>query len=165
MSQNFKIDKLPDINELYVPKSLSDWIKLFSLEPWMHPLRFHENFIKELENCKKSKAEKTILYHELLSHLIQWDTHMGFLLESGIEGTITELPIELFSMQVQKILERAPRHYPLKNPDETLSDFTKLLSQLSLQKKFCQNYYDTYQGDNFPINEFPYYWFTSTNTY
>jgi hypothetical protein len=159
LSNKNLIEKIPDMSELYVQKSITSWIKLFSLEPWMHPLRFHENFLKEMENSRKLKHEKCQIYNELLSVLIEWDTLMGFILENNMDNTILELPLEIFSRNSIQILEKLKRHYPLKHSNESMTEFTKLLSQLSLQKKYCQHFFETYNGDTFPIHELPYYWF------
>lgn len=153
------IEKVPDMTELYVQKPVSLWIKLFSLEPWMHPLRFHENFLKEMENSRKLKVEKCQIYTHLLSVLVEWDTLMGFILENNMDYSMVELPLELFSLNVRSILDQLKRHYPLKHSNERMTEFTKMLSQLSLQKKYCHHFFETYKGDIYPVQELPYYWF------
>lgn len=158
-SKNESNEKQPDMNELYVQKSIPSWMKLFLLEPWMHPLRFHENFLKEMENSRKLKAEKCHIYMDLLSYLIEWDTYMGFLLENNMEASMVELPLEQFCLNIHTLIDRLKRQYPLKHSNESLTEFTKLLSQLSLQKKYCQQFFETYNGDSYPIHELPYHWF------
>lgn len=164
MTASTSIEKVPELTQMYHSKTIHQWVQMFLMEPWMHPLRFHENFFKEMENSKYPKSGKIAIYNELLSALVDWDTMMGFLLEHTLDTAILEMPIDIFSRKTEAIVQKLQRHIPLKHTDDSMTDFTKLLSQLSLQKKYCNSYHETYGGDTYPIGELPYYWFIDSTS-
>jgi hypothetical protein len=145
---------IPTLGTLYESKSPNEWFKLFTQDPWMYPLRFHENLTKELENRMGSKI---VLYERLLSALIVWDSFMSRWINDE-DSTWMDLPILVFSLTVYLTLESSRRLKKLKHSNESMMDFTKLLSQLSLQKKCFHTTFQHYQGSHYPIYDYPYHW-------
>jgi len=100
---------------------------VFADDPWLQPLRFHENVPKDLAQRRGGNSEKELLYRHILSHMCNWD---GFM--TSHKDDEYDIPIEYISHVALLIHKLKPK----KTKDtENLSDFTKLFSNLSLQKK------------------------------
>ena len=109
-----------------VPESHSDAIrKVLHDDPWLHPLRFHENLIKNLNARKGKKVDKRKFYTNALHNLINWDVMM----QANRDCTFALENI----VAVHVRLEKFPRIHSTTTEDA--SDFTKMFSNLSLQKK------------------------------
>ena len=109
------------------PVKLADMIRVFSDDPWLHPLRFHENLIKEISNRKGLAKEKRSIYGALLRALTDWDALM-------IAGH-TDLALETLATNIQTRLSRLPRRVRATVSEDDLQDFTKIFSQISIYKK------------------------------
>jgi len=109
------------------PEKLADMIRVFSDDPWLHPLRFHENLIKEIRNRKGLAKEKRSIYGALLRALTDWDALM-------ITGH-TDLALETLAINIQTRLSRLPRRVRAAVSEDDLQDFTKIFSQISIYKK------------------------------
>jgi hypothetical protein len=135
-------------------KDTQGWFQWFSQDPWMAPLRFHENLIKEVSQRSGAKLP---LYNALLDALLEWDISMGRWINE--EGSLwMDLPILILSITVVLTLESHKRMKRLKYTDSELSNFTKILSQLSLHKKNTHTFFHQYKGGQYPVYECPYAW-------
>jgi len=152
-------DVLPALSHLYIPKSSEDWYRLFIQDPWMYPLRFHENLLKELEQRECIKTLKIKTYDQCLSALIRWDQWMTRTIKED-ETTWTNISILIWSLSAYVYLDAYKRTKKPKYTEASMVEFTKLLSQLSLQKKNSQNTFQTFRGSHYPIYEFPSHWFS-----
>jgi hypothetical protein len=109
------------------PAKLADMVRIFSDDPWLHPLRFHENLIKEIGNRKGPAKEKRRVYSALLRALTDWDALM-------VAGH-TELALETLASNIHARLSRLPRRVRAVVGEDDLQDFTKIFSQISIYKK------------------------------
>jgi hypothetical protein len=100
-------------------------------DPWLYPLRFHENLVKELSNKKGTKTQKIEVYRTCLNTLCEWDYMMAIVedpmcaLEHVCNAITTVLPTLEYKKGVKK--------------DNASDEFTKIFSNLSLQKKQERN--------------------------
>lgn len=140
------VDELIDVNILYGEcfdrKKIT---KVISTDPWIIPLRFHENMIIELKNRKITVTKINSLYKTFIINLINYDMLMH-------NTTMSNYISELFADIIHPILI-LPRK---KNKNTTIASFTKLLSFISLQKKNIKKHYTThfplYQINNYHLN-------------
>lgn len=115
--------------ELAKPVELSarDVLRMKMLDdPWLYPLRFHENLIKEVGKKKGSKLEKQRVYQQLLQMLCEWDMMMSSSTDYAvaIEHILSALTTVINQLENKKVAGK-----------EAMEDFTKVFSNLSLQKK------------------------------
>ena len=153
-----EVDVLPTLSQLYVPKPVDDWYRLFSQDPWMYPLRFHENLLKELEQRDALKSLKIKAYDHCLSALVVWDQWMSRTLKDD-ETAWMDSSMVVWSLAAFTHVDTFRRVKTPKYSDASMMEFTKLLSQLSLQKKNAQNTFQTFRGSRYPIYEYPSHWF------
>lgn len=106
----------------------TDIQRVLQEDPWLHPLRFHENVIKELSNRKGASKDKEKYYLKVLESLCTWDQYMS-VNDSWYD---VSYPLEPVAVVIRMLYQ-----FPKKCKQETkeVSDFTKLFSNLSLQKK------------------------------
>jgi len=139
------IDKIYNIEYLYsnyYDKSIIS--KILLSDTWLIPLRFHENLQIELNNRKTTISYKNNYYKLFLYDLCIYDLLMN--------NNILHNAIDIISIYVY-FLSLIPKK---KNHISKLEKFTKLLSYLSLQKKYIKKgyiyskYY--YQIGNYQIN-------------
>lgn len=104
-------------------------------DPWLYPLRFHENMIKELTKRKGTKAQKEDRYRRIMQSLCEWDLMMSSSIEPvfAIEALCCAIHSNVLEVEQQT----------KKGATNTLDtdDFTKVFSNLSLQKKQERNLY------------------------
>jgi len=114
------------------------------IEPWLLPLRYHENLIIELDNRNIPNNKLKKFYKEYITIIINFDTLMY--------NNITDNAIEIFSYLIYNLSKINNK----KNNNSTMNNFTKILSYLSLQKKYIKNAYNTdfplYQIGNYHMN-------------
>jgi hypothetical protein len=147
-NENYLIDRVYDIEYLYSPINLDKDIikKIINIDAWLIPLRFHENLINELStNRKGSKILKNTFYVEFMKNLCIFDNMMY--------NNIIENAIDFFACIILYELNKIPSK---KVVDLKMKNFTKILSYLSLQKKYikqsyCMNF-PLYQIGNYHIN-------------
>lgn len=107
------------------------------------PLQYHENLIIELKNRKGTIKEKTQFYLYFIKNFIYYDIFIK---------ANTEVACMFFSNIIYHLYS-----FPKKNGKiSKIDNFSKILSYLSLQKKFIKkNYtskYPLYQLGNYHIN-------------
>lgn len=140
------VDELIDVNILYGEEfDRKKIIRVILTDPWIIPLRFHENMIIELKNRKITTLKTNSLYKTFIINLINYDMLMHNTVMSNYIS-------ELFADIIYPVLI-IPRK---KNKNTTIASFTKLLSFISLQKKNIKKHYTThfplYQINNYHLN-------------
>lgn len=110
-------------------------------DPWLYPLRFHENLIKEIAKKKGTKIQKRQCYQELLKMFMEWDVMMTKC-QHECDGD-NSLAIEHMCNAIITVLSKLEDKKTLSSKTEDQEDFTKLFSNLSLQKKQERNLYTT----------------------
>lgn len=130
------IDKIYDIEYLYDLHYDKDIIyRILLTEQWLIPLRYHENLIIELNNRIIPISKLNNFYKNYIDIIIYYDIFMY--------KNLNENAIDIFATQIYKL---SKLNYKKKNKS-TMDNFTKILSYLSLQKKYIKNSYNT----DFPL--------------
>jgi len=126
-----------DINILYLNIfDRNQVIRIINKDPWMIPLKFHENIIIELENRKISLKNKIEYYKNFIEIMCLYDYYM---FKNNNEACITIFASNVYYLSLLKYKKGAVSN---------IGKFTKMLSYLSLQKK---NIKQTYKCNNFPL--------------
>lgn len=121
--------------------------RIINKEQWIIPLNFHENLITELyENRKGVKKQKELFYKSFMINLCYFDIIMS---------KCNEIGIELFICIIEGLFKIPNK----KNKNLRLSNFTKMLSYLSLQKKTNKSNY----SKSFPFQHIGNYHLTLIN--
>lgn len=139
------IDKVYDIEYLYDLKYNKDIIyRILLTEQWLIPLRYHENIIIELNNRQIPVSKLNGFYKKYMDIIIYYDIFMY--------NNLSDNAIDIFTNQIYNL---SKLNYKKKNKS-TMDNFTKILSYLSLQKKYIKNSYNTdfplYQIGNYHMN-------------
>lgn len=125
---NSRLDLAPEICNLYNNLSKPKIISVFEQDPWLHPLRFHENLINEFNIRKGLQKTKEQLYIRMLSGLCEWDIMMYHYKKQSNDILISLEYIASFVILLYTL--------PLKKKDVVHQDnFTKMFNYLSLKKK------------------------------
>lgn len=142
----YNIDKIYNIEYLYSNNFNRNIFKEIILsDPWLVPLRFHENLIIELNNKRNcSDKKRKELYNNFMKKICYFDLLM-------YNNTI-DIAVDYFISIIYDLSK-----IPLKKKSEsTMINFTKILSYLSLQKKYIKQSYSInfplYQIGNYHIN-------------
>jgi len=130
-------DIFPEVAKIYFMEDRNLIRKIIELDPWLHPLRFHENIIHEFKQRKGTKDVKSDIYINILKNLCQWDQ----LMTNSKGGDIT-YAIEQGCNTVMLLTDIKRK----KNAEEPMDEFTRMFNYLSLRKK---NMVSLYEG-NFP---------------
>jgi DNA polymerase III delta prime subunit len=143
--ENDNIDKIYDMENLYNLNYNKNIIsKILQTEPWLIPLRYHENIIIELNNRNIPNIKIKKFYINYITLIINYDILMY--------NNITDNAIEIFTYLIYNL---SKLNYK-KKQKSTMDNFTKILSYLSLQKKYIKNSYNTdfplYQISNYHMN-------------
>tara|TARA_B100001540_G_scaffold308214_1_gene322556 strand:- start:4098 stop:5141 length:1044 start_codon:yes stop_codon:yes gene_type:complete len=143
--ENNAIDKIYNIEYLYDNEYDKEVVyKILSSESWLIPLRYHENLIIELKNRKTTLQNKNNYYKEFLLDFCLFDLLMN---KNIIESALNIITYQVYNL---KLLPQK------KQNKSNLDNFTKLLSYLSLQKKYIKKGYiftsQFYQIGNYHIN-------------
>jgi len=126
-----------DINILYLNAfDRNQVIRIINKDPWMIPLKFHENIIIELDNRKISLKNKIEYYKNFIESMCLYDYYM---FKNNNEACITIFASNVYYLSLFKYKKGAVSN---------IGKFTKMLSYLSLQKK---NIKQTYKCNNFPL--------------
>jgi len=132
-----------DINILYLNIfDRNQVIRIINKDPWMIPLKFHENIIIELENRKISLKNKIEYYKNFIEIMCLYDYYM---FKNNNEACITIFASNVYYLSLLKYKKGAVSN---------IGKFTKMLSYLSLQKK---NIKQTYKCNNFPLYQISNY--------
>uniref|UniRef100_A0A6C0J377 ATPase AAA-type core domain-containing protein n=1 Tax=viral metagenome TaxID=1070528 RepID=A0A6C0J377_9ZZZZ len=139
------IDKVNDIKYLYNLNYNKDVVyRILLTEQWLIPLRYHENIIIELNNRIIPISKLNNFYKNYMDIIIYYDMFMY--------NNLCENAIDIFTNQIYNL---SKLNYKKKELS-TMDNFTKILSYLSLQKKYIKNSYSTdfplYQIGNYHMN-------------
>lgn len=110
--------------------------KIVESDVWLIPLRFHENLVLELNNRKITYNKKKYYYKQFIDILCAYDYYMC--------NNHIDIAVELFVCAIYGLSLLVGK----KMNESKMDNFTKILSYLSLQKKYIKQYYNT---------EFPLY--------
>jgi len=141
-------DNFPDIIKLYnedIKREESRYI--FEQDNWLHPLRFHENLINEMNQRKGLHIIKEKIYTDLMKYMCEWDYLM-----SHWKGTYSDIPIE-YACGLPVILNKLSKK---KQSNSTINEFTRLFNYLSLKKKSSVSLYN---------NQFPWIYIGNGHKY
>ena len=127
-------DIFPEVAKIYFIEDRSLIRKVIEQDPWLHPLRFHENIIHEFKQRKGTKEQKDKLYVEILEHLCRWDQIMTLSKGGDISHAIEQ------ACNTVLLLTRLKRK---KNADPPMDEFTRMFNYLSLRKKNMLSLYES----------------------
>ena len=131
-----KTDDILDITELYANNFNRDNFKrIINKDQWLIPLKFHENLIIELNNRIGSKSSRNNFYKTFIYNFCHFDIIMNKNNEIAIDFFISII-YDLFAFKYKA------------NKSHSLTNFTKLLSYLSLQKKNNKKNYKVIMPNN-----------------
>jgi hypothetical protein len=128
-------DIFPEVAKIYYMEDRNLIRKIVEQDPWLHPLRFHENIIHEFKQRKGSKEVKDTTYINILENLCKWDQ----LMVSSKGGDI--------SCAVEQACNSVLLFTPLKRKkvaEPPMDEFTRMFNYLSLRKK---NMVSLYEGN------------------
>jgi hypothetical protein len=143
---NDSIDNTSDINILYGDTfNRSQVKKILIKDPWMIPLKFHENLIINLNNRNISLNKYNEYYKSFMYIMCIYDYYM---FKENIEFCVELFASKVYFLSILKYK---------KNATSNIGNFTKMLSYLSLQKKNIKNNYNIknmplYQLSNYHIS-------------
>lgn len=105
---------------------------LLDQDTTFHPLRFHENCLAEVERRQGSVKDKKRVMRGILEHMVQWDQLFAYAASGGgplAEDMATEHVVGAITHWLSQLPpKRAAAH-------ASHASFTKMLSNMSLQKK------------------------------
>ena len=125
-SQTSEMDVSHNLKDVLRKPSAHAAKSLFAEDPWLLPLRYHENLPSELAQRKGTKATKRKIYVDQLHDICTWDVMMAH-----FKGEEFDIPIEFLSRASCKLNAIARK----KNACAPSDEFTKVFSHLSLEKK------------------------------
>jgi hypothetical protein len=128
------------VNLFNIPYNIKIGSYLFDQDPWLHPLRFHENVLHEWSIRNGTNTEKEHNYIKMLKLFCDWDQLMTY---SKINDTNMNIPIELISY-VPIYIKDFPKK---KDAVSSMDEFTRMFNYLSLKKK---NMVALYTTSDFP---------------
>jgi hypothetical protein len=119
--------------------------KILTKDPWMIPLKFHENLIINLNNRNISLNIYNEYYKAFMHIMCIYDYYM---FKNNIEFCVELFASKVYYLSILKYKD---------NATSTIGNFTKMLSYLSLQKKNIKNNYNIknapiYQLSNYHIS-------------
>lgn len=126
-------DIFPEVAKIYYLEDRSLIRKVVQQDPWLHPLRFHENIIHEFKQRNGSKDIKDKTYINILQNLCEWDQLM-----TNSKGGDISYAIEQSCSTIQ-ILTRLKRK---KTAEPPVDEFTRIFNYLSLRKKNIVTLYE-----------------------
>jgi ATPase family associated with various cellular activities (AAA) len=118
------LDKTLVFTDVFSSQNDGDVRTLLEEEPWLNPLRFHENLLRELDQRRGRAEVKQRVYQRILESLTYWDALMPVNPSIACEQIIQGIRAHLHSLPRKKAAS-----------DQGLNEFTKLFSHMSLQKK------------------------------
>jgi hypothetical protein len=144
------VEYASDINILYGDSFNRQQTKRIIIkDPWMIPLKFHENLIGNLNNRNLSLDEYNEYYKSFMYIMCLYDYYM---FKENIEFCV-----ELFASKVYYLSLFKYKADAISISSSNIGNFTKMLSYLSLQKKNIKNNYNVrnkplYQISNYHIS-------------
>ena len=128
------IDTIFTLSDVYLHAQPSAAKFVFYEDPWLHPLRFHENLLQEWGERKGLVAKKQMIYLNMMNCICMWDVFM-----SHFKGGDLQIPTEFIAQSVI-YLTQVERKKTAKPPAH---EFTKMFSHMSLEKKNQMSLYES----------------------
>jgi hypothetical protein len=116
------------------PMTRPDARALLEQDIVFHPLRFHENSLGEILRRRATVKERKAVVVGILRHLVAWDRLVAYALRDG-HALAEHMAVEHAAGLVTGWLARLPARKAGSHADGTGPAFTKMLSNLSVQKK------------------------------
>ena len=139
------IENASDINILYSNDFNRHQTKgILIKDPWMIPLKFHENLIMNLNNRILSLNNYNEYYKSFMNIMCLYDYYM---FKDNIEFCVELFASKVYYLSLFKYKKNA-------SVASNIGNFTKMLSYLSLQKKNIKN---NYNGKKFPLYQISNY--------
>jgi hypothetical protein len=142
------VENSSDINILYSNDfNRKQTKRIIIKDPWMIPLKFHENLIINLNNRNLSLNKYNEYYKSFMYIMCLYDYYM---FKDNIEFCVELFASKVYYLSVFKYKNNA-------SSTSNIGNFTKMLSYLSLQKKNIKNNYNIkgfplYQISNYHIS-------------
>jgi hypothetical protein len=142
------IENTSDINILYGTEFNRHQTKAILIkDPWMIPLKFHENLIMSLNNRLLSLNKYNEYYKSFMYIMCLYDYYM---FKNNIEFCVELFASKVYYLSLFKYKKNA-------SVASNIGNFTKMLSYLSLQKKNIKHNYNVkrfplYQISNYHIS-------------
>jgi hypothetical protein len=128
VSREERLDKGLALEDVFLQPTPHTIRRVFSQEPWIAPLRFHENSAEEWKHRKGAGAVKRTQYVALMRSMCVWDYMMRYFKTDGDMG----VPLEVLAHSIPGCLGLLDRKVGAPSPQD---DFTRVFSHLSLEKK------------------------------
>lgn len=159
--------KEPTILDMFRCTSPSTLYDVFLQDAWINPMRFHENLPTELTKFRKgTKAVKEAAFVRCLEHIITWDVCMTSGARAGGGGgggtgggngggedqDDAQWALHTLALSLHSELSKLQRKEVKEDDEEELNTFTKILSQMSLQKKNDRTWYQLCEDHGIPPN-------------
>jgi hypothetical protein len=110
---------------------------LFDIDPWLHPLRFHENILKEFSKRIGTHYEKEYTYINILQLYCEWDQLMSY-------SKINDCSDIHIAIEIASYIPSNLKKFPKKKAAiSTMDEFTRMFNYLSLKKKNAVALYTT----------------------
>lgn len=115
-----------DVADLYRTCDPRAAMHLLMEDPWMHPLRFHENLAADFRHRTAPEDRRCVGYMRLLEQICAWDVWFQ-------RYESYDAQMEVFARTICDVFRDLPRGEGA--PPAVMEDFTKVFSVLSLRKK------------------------------
>jgi hypothetical protein len=132
----YQYDKTITLNNIYDINNINELRNIIDQDRILHPLRYHENMIKALQQKKGIKSKKHNIYINYLQALYEWDTMMNYSKKNNIDNDIA-LDYIVYNMRTIYTLSNK------KNIPIMFTEFTKIFNYLSLKKKTMITLYNS----------------------
>jgi chromosomal replication initiation ATPase DnaA len=141
---SYCMDEDTRIHALYSKNFDRDLIKKVVLtDIWLIPLRFHENLIAVLKQHKCTNIQRNEYYKTFMQNLLYFDF---------ITTSSSDIASDIFASMIYFLSNLSAK----KNAKFNTEGFTKILSYLSLQKKFIKKSHAN-NTSNFPLYQISNY--------
>jgi len=128
-------DVFPEVAKIYQLSDRSSIRSTLDLDPWLHPLRFHENIMHEWNTRHGTKKSKEVAYSFVLKCLCEWDQMMSHG-KRGVDDFLKDTQtyaIEHISSAVLTVNSFKKKTRCSK--EASMDEFTRMFNYLSLKKK------------------------------
>ena len=145
MKKSDQIDEWINANILYATVDMfnrENIRRVVETDPWLIPLKYHENLPQELDKRKISMLKSQRIYKDFMLNFVYFDN----------------FPLELQADMFASIIYPISRLALKTNAESYIDNFTKVLSYLSLQKKYIKKCFTNSSTD------FPFYHLSSYHT-
>ena len=146
------VENTSDINILYSNDFNRQLTKrIIAKDPWMIPLKFHENLIDNLNNRIIPLNKCNEYYKSFMNIMCLYDYYM---FKDNIEFCVELFASKVYYLSVFKYKKNT-------SVKSNIGNFTKMLSYLSLQKKNIKNNYNNIK--NLPLYQISNYHISLSN--